>query len=60
MSALLGVIVLAYALICIVGGAKTQTRVTFGLTILLGIAMLLVVIGGTVYVIYDISSGKLR
>lgn len=60
MCPLFGVIILIYALICILGGQKTQTRVTFALTIITGLAMLLVVIGGSVYIIHDILAGKVK
>lgn len=53
-----GVIILAYALICIVGGVKLQARTTFALAIFMGLAMLLVVIGGSVYVIHDVMGGN--
>jgi len=55
---LLGVMILTYALVCIMASFKVQTRVTFTLTVILGLAMLLVVIGGTVYVVHDISAGE--
>lgn len=51
-------IILAYALICLVGSVKLQTRTTFGLTILMGLVMLLVVIGGSVYVVHDVLGGN--
>ena len=57
-GSLLGVMIIAYALVCIIGSFKAQTRVTFILMIIMGLAMLLVVIGGSVYVIHDILSSK--
>ena len=49
---------LSYTLVCIVGGFTDQKRMTFILSILMGLTMLLVVIGGGVYVIHDIAGGN--
>ncbi len=57
-ASLFGVMILAYALVCIVGGVKLQTRTTFALAVLMGLLMLLVVIGGSVYVVHDIMGGN--
>ena len=55
---ILGCLVLSYALICIVGSVKLQARMTFMLTLLSGLSMLLVVMGGSFYVVEDIMQGK--
>ena len=53
-----GSVMLIYATVCIMGEFNVQTKVTFLLTIVLGLGMLLVVIGGAVYVVHDISNGR--
>ena len=58
-SSALGAIMLIYAVVCSMGDFKVQTKVTFALTITLGLTMLLVVIGGAVYAVHDISDGRI-
>nr|AHX26703.1 chitin synthase [Owenia fusiformis] len=50
----IGVMVLLYSLLCIVGSMKVQTRATLLLTSMAGLSMVLVVIGGAVYIAEDI------
>jgi chitin synthase len=56
---MLGVIILTYALVCLVGSMKVQERLSLALTMFLGLVMLLVVIGGAVFVVQDITTGTL-
>ena len=53
-----GVVILAYSLVCILGSIKLQTRITFGLAVFMGLAMLLVVTGGSVYLVHDVMGGN--
>lgn len=53
----LGVLSLSYALTCLLTSQNTQTRLTVVLTFLLGVLMLLVVVGGSVFVVQDIARG---
>ena len=54
----LGVIILTYALVCLVGSMRVQERLSLALTMFLGLVMLLVVIGGAVFVVQDITTGN--
>ena len=54
----LGVLTLTYALVCILGSMRLQERVSLVLTMFLGLTMLLVVVGGSVFVVQDIATGN--
>ena len=58
MAPLLGVITLAYVVVCLLCSMRSQVKVTLALTLILGLAMLLVVIGGAVYVVKDMKKGQ--
>ncbi|XP_013417859.1 uncharacterized protein LOC106178970 [Lingula anatina] len=51
----LGLLVLLYSLVCIVGSIKLQCRLSLVLTLILGLMMLSIVVGGSVYVVQDIN-----
>lgn len=54
----LGVMTLAYIIVCLVCSMSKQVKVTLVLTLILGVAMLMIVIGGAVYIAQDMKEGK--
>ncbi len=55
--AVLVVMLLVFTLSCLFASDTVQTRLTIVLTLLLGALMLVIVVGGTVFVVQDITKG---
>jgi hypothetical protein len=49
---------LSYVIVCLVCSMKNQVKVTLVMTLILGVCMLMIVIGGAVYVIKDMKSSE--
>lgn len=57
-ASILGSSAVAYSCVCIWGGEKLQVRCTLTILLLTGLAMLLTVLGGIVYVIQNTVAGE--